>query len=184
MKGYTHAEFVVDLVKRFSLDTKEALDGAEVGVRAGDFSVVLLEAFPQLQLTGIDSYPEYQDGDKFITRDMQDKWKKQLGRNINKIKAKGRFELLELDSLEAAANCPAAFFDFLFLDACHDYKPTINDLVHWFPKVRDGGILCGHDFKWEGVEKAVREFTTVYGKKLEYQEHYDGGRADVWWLIK
>lgn len=36
--------------------------------------------------------------------------------------------------------------DCVFLDAAHDEKNVINDLNHWFPKVKKGGYICGHDY--------------------------------------
>lgn len=38
------------------------------------------------------------------------------------------------------------FFDFVYIDANH-MSPWINeDLENWFPKVKVGGIIGGHDF--------------------------------------
>lgn len=50
--------------------------------------------------------------------------------------------------------------DFVFIDGNHDYETVKNDLISWFPKVKNGGIIAGHDFevKFDGVYKAVKEF--------------------------
>jgi hypothetical protein len=37
-------------------------------------------------------------------------------------------------------------FDFVYLDARHDYCAVAEDIAHYWPKVRPGGILAGHDF--------------------------------------
>ena len=37
------------------------------------------------------------------------------------------------------------FIDFLFIDADHRYESFIADLKAWIPKVKAGGIVCGHD---------------------------------------
>lgn len=64
------------------------------------------------------------------------------------------------------------FFDFLYVDACHAYDTCKADLNHWFPKVKSGGILAGHDYfnhtsTYEfGVVEAVNEFVEENKSKL------------------
>jgi len=35
--------------------------------------------------------------------------------------------------------------DLVFLDASHHYPDVVRDIKVWYPKIRKGGILCGHD---------------------------------------
>ncbi len=53
----------------------------------------------------------------------------------------------------------------VFIDGEHDYDNCKADIAAWFPKVRNGGILAGHDFadSFPGVPKAVRE---AFGDKF------------------
>lgn len=37
-------------------------------------------------------------------------------------------------------------FDFVYIDADHSYNGCLTDLRCWYPKVKSGGILAGHDF--------------------------------------
>jgi predicted O-methyltransferase YrrM len=63
--------------------------------------------------------------------------------------------------------------DFVFIDADHHYPHVIEDIRDWFPKIRSGGLISGHDFAhpdypdW-GVEKAVREY---FGDNFEATGH-------------
>ena len=47
--------------------------------------------------------------------------------------------------------------DFIFIDADHSYEQTKNDILTWSPKVKDGGMILGHDLNWHGVQIAVNE---------------------------
>ena len=49
-------------------------------------------------------------------------------------------------SLDAAETVEDESVDFVYLDARHDYCGVTEDLVAWYPKLRKGGILAGHDF--------------------------------------
>jgi hypothetical protein len=48
--------------------------------------------------------------------------------------------------------------DLVFIDAEHTYESVRDDLQAWWPKVRSGGLLAGHDYGWPGVARAVEEF--------------------------
>ena len=36
--------------------------------------------------------------------------------------------------------------DFCFIDSAHDYETVKNDIIYWLPKIKNGGILAGHDY--------------------------------------
>jgi predicted O-methyltransferase YrrM len=49
--------------------------------------------------------------------------------------------------------------DFVFIDAAHDYESVTKDINAWFPKVKIGGIISGHDYRYNmGVYPAVNDF--------------------------
>ena len=49
--------------------------------------------------------------------------------------------------------------DFVFIDAGHDYESVKKDLESWYPKVKEGGLIAGHDYHYNcGVYPAVNEF--------------------------
>jgi len=47
--------------------------------------------------------------------------------------------------------------DFGFLDGNHTYEHLKKDIELWYPKIKKGGILAGHDYTWGGVARAVNE---------------------------
>lgn len=52
---------------------------------------------------------------------------------------------MKLDSITASERFLDRSVDFLFLDADHRYIPFTKDLHTWFPKIKKGGVICGHD---------------------------------------
>jgi hypothetical protein len=45
-----------------------------------------------------------------------------------------------------AREFPDEFFDFMYIDAGHDYPNVMKDLRVWWPKLRVGGMMAGDDF--------------------------------------
>lgn len=50
--------------------------------------------------------------------------------------------------------------DFVYIDGNHRYEYVKRDIELYYPKVKAGGMLAGHDFKSgeAGVQRAVEEF--------------------------
>ncbi len=74
--------------------------------------------------------------------------------------------------------------DLVYIDALHDYDNVKVDIDRWLPKVREGGILCGHDYGLSvcpGVTRAVHDFFTSAEVELEV----DDGTPDVSnWIVR
>lgn len=47
--------------------------------------------------------------------------------------------------------------DMVFIDGSHEYSDVKRDIVYWKSKLAPGGLLCGHDYNWDGVYEAVGE---------------------------
>jgi len=80
------------------------------------------------------------------------------------------------------------YFDFIYIDANHEYKSVMRDMRMWWPKLRPGGMLAGDDFadmhdtfyrlptaklwKW-GVKSAVASFAKEVGSPffLTFADH-------------
>jgi hypothetical protein len=97
--------------------------------------------------------------------------------------------------------------DFVYIDANHAYDYVVQDINLWYPKVKEGGYLCGHDYinmDWYndpnfspngkdkhiyssnfyhgvfGVNPAVDEFCT----QNEYHSQVTNEWFGSWWLKK
>jgi GR25 family glycosyltransferase involved in LPS biosynthesis len=81
---------------------------------------------------------------------------------------------LRMTSLEAVKQFENKSLDFVFIDASHEYEDVKNDIIAWLPKVKNGGIIAGHDYYigghdfFPGVKQAVNETLNV--DELEFAE--------------
>ncbi|CAB9500531.1 expressed unknown protein [Seminavis robusta] len=49
-------------------------------------------------------------------------------------------------STDAAKKLKKGSFDYVYIDARHDYCAVAEDIEHYWPTLRPGGIMAGHDF--------------------------------------
>lgn len=154
---------------------------AEVGVSKGENAKTMMENLPLAKFFLIDSYDifnptfQFKEEEKIKVFNLDERERFINQAKLNVADSGGiRCEWIIEDSVEAAKNFPDGYFHFVYLDAEHDYSSVKKDIEAWWPKVKEGWILGGHDYG-EDVEKAVREkFTCEINK----------GYASDWWVIK
>jgi predicted O-methyltransferase YrrM len=66
-------------------------------------------------------------------------------RNMRALGLEDVIHPLVMPSAVAADLVPAQTADLVFIDGDHRYQAVCADLGRWRPKLRPGGILCGHD---------------------------------------
>ena len=68
-------------------------------------------------------------------------------------------ELIEDYSYNVVDNFEDKSIDFIYIDGEHDYESVKKDIELYLPKLKDSGIIGGHDFstQWPGVRRAVNE---------------------------
>jgi len=64
---------------------------------------------------------------------------------------------IKMSSQKAPALFPDKSLDFVFIDAAHDFENVILDIFAWAPKIKDNGILAGHDIQYDPVKDAVNK---------------------------
>jgi hypothetical protein len=80
--------------------------------------------------------------------------------------------VLRMFSSQASRYFADATLDFVYIDGNHAFEAVLSDLWHWYPKLRPGGLLCGHDYvdglgdAVYGVKSAVDLFFARAGRRV------------------
>jgi glycosyltransferase involved in cell wall biosynthesis len=142
---------------------KEAKDGAtfvEIGTwkgRSAAHMASLIEASGKnIRFITIDTF-KGSPGEKAHADDPDLKAGKLKEVAMKNLEPFTKLEVFESDSVEAAKSFADKSIDFVFIDAAHEYANVKADIEAWLPKLKDGGVLAGDDFEWEGMRKAVKE---------------------------
>lgn len=151
--------------------------GAEIGVLKGEFSKHILENWDGY-LFMVDCWQQ-QDPDIYF--DIANQPNDIQERNFNLAMAvassySGRVTVLRYYSTEAAKLLvdEGVMLDWVYFDANHSYESTAQDLKDWYPLIRPGGVVAGHDYldaenncgSRFGVKSAVDEFAKEIGAKV------------------
>ena len=62
---------------------------------------------------------------------------------------------MRMTSLEAVREFVDESIDWIFIDGDHSFGAVRGDLRAWWPKVKRGGLVSGHDHSWRSVRLAV-----------------------------
>ena len=168
------------------LREKINLVGVEIGVCGGEHARSLLETFDISTLYLVDPYEMYEtyaEGEGKNYGDTQlplseafleaKKLLEPFKKNIKWIKKKSEDFVTEIKTN----------IDFVYVDGNHDYQFVKKDIELYYPIIKSGGMMGGHDF-YNGyaqthnqVVKAVTEFAISKDIQL-YVEQPD------WWFYK
>lgn len=187
------ADLIVEVLREASDNGwPEPCIGAEVGVYRGETSAKLLREFENLRLIMVDRWsPPLGDDDK-PWLDSGDSCAKQAMEHHSANYSAAweatdfcdhRRRFLTMKSDEAARFVNPGI-DFAFLDDDHSYDGVTLSLRSWYPLIRPGGILAGHDYGHPrnarglfGVDRAVSELLVETGCELQT-------KGSVWWIVK
>ena len=117
---------------------------AEVGVRDGRTTFHLLDHCPELTIYAIDMSIK-----EFYNKEIVNKYK-------------SRLIPIEATSEVAADQIPDNSLDLVFIDANHSYDYVKKDIIKYTPKLKENGLLTGHDIDYPGVNRAVNEMIKQY----------------------
>lgn len=148
----------------YFLNCRELLGTAvEVGTHRGDFAWRFLFTWIGAEFYAVDPYLGGYDPDDPASRGDRNH-DARLGQD--RLSEFGtRVHWVRKPSVEAATRFANSSVGFVYVDARHRYESVSEDLRAWWPKVKPGGVLAGHDFlelgttdRCDGVQRAVIDF--------------------------
>jgi len=149
------------------------LVGCEIGVSEGLNSLSILNELNIKELYLVDPYAPYFQEGKCLD------YSKAEGIAHKRFKEyKGKVIWVKEYSESAVKNIKSPL-DFCYIDGNHQYLNVVDDISNYFPLIKQGGVIGGHDFNgnYLGVCRAVIEFSQK--TKLVLQT-----KKNDWWTIK
>lgn len=143
--------------------------GVEIGVQWG----INLEKYCQVGLTmyGIDPFLSYPD--HRTTKYIEELYPAA----VKKFSIYPNCKIIRKMSMDALNDFNKRSLDFVYIDGNHQFEYVANDLVYWSEKVKKGGIIAGHDYKCQHVDRANRFVGPVVDA---FTKAYD---IQNWWIL-
>ena len=135
---------------------RNCLRGIELGVAGGNFASILWKSGVFSELWGVDSYADHHDTREYVSA-------------LKFIGLQANYRLLRLQFEEALDLFPNGYFDFVYIDGyAHTGEEGGRTIYQWFPKVKVGGLIAGHDYHsdWPLVMHSVDNFIRDSGEEL------------------
>ena len=156
----------------------------EVGVQRATFSERFLSRWEGHRYVMVDPYQHYPEidyvDDSNVAQTLQESIYIDSRKRMSKFGDRAIF--LRLESLEAAKLLLDKSLDFVYIDARHDYFNFMSDLIAWWPKLKNGGILAGHDFQHAPIMNAVLEFSNK--ENVYFQVIATPSESQSWYIFK
>lgn len=170
------------MLKALNLKGKNCV---EVGVASGVFAESILAEDPKI-LTLVDPW-HHQDYSVYPQEDNSNVDDLEFERLLKIVKGKfdedPRVIICRGFSVQASKMFDAEELGFVYIDAIHTRKAALEDMEAWWPKIEQGGWMCGHDYSFPEVAEAVNEFVKKYCLKLEFVTA-ENGPATSWGIKK
>ena len=148
----------------------------EVGVFEGKYATYLLENCPQLSITLVDAW----DGTGMsIPYQPELVYSKVI--SIQEEYGRHRVQIVR-ESSPMAVMSPQIenrLFDFIYIDADHSFDAVVKDIQAWWPKLRIGGVLAGHDYNNRGSKRVKKAVDSIFKHVNITQD-----RCASWWIFK
>jgi hypothetical protein len=141
----------------------DELSIVEVGSYQGESTEIMSKNFPDSKINAVDIWEKYIEdisGNGTITYSLEnqelelieaeDIFTKRFENNNNVIKNK-------MSSIDFSQTIEDKSVDFIYIDGNHQYLSVKDDIMTWMPKIKDTGIISGHDYSWPTVKRALDE---------------------------
>ena len=156
---------------------------AEIGVWRGDFSYEIFKYVSPRRLVLVDPWiynkkirgcaPQVK-GIEPINQKFFDQAKFSTFKKFNGL---DNVTILDTSSKNASKKYEDNFFDYIYIDGEHSYKAVYEDLIYWYPKLKQNGKIFGDDFYW-------REEDNSFSVKKAYDDFIFKHKIKKWCVFK
>ena len=141
--------------------------GAELGVQRGIFSRRMMEVWPKsTEYWLVDLWSQqanYTDAANMDNETQETIYETALRKTKQ---WEHKIKICRGYTSTCAPKFQDGYFDFIYVDARHDFKGVLVDMDEWWPKLKVGGIFAGHDY----IEKQdMRK-----GTRQDWTRNFDG----------
>lgn len=171
---------------------------AEIGVSGGLNSdrIIKISTPKKLFLIDMWDHSKYRDLPPYYsTKSYNDDKEKTYENVINKYKNNNNVKIIRKLSVDGSKDFDDNYFDWIYIDASHDYESVKEDCLAWWPKIKKDGYLCGHDYFNRsiavptgnivvGVGRAVNEFIENNNLELYYKGNGTNDEISDWCILK
>ena len=77
--------------------------------------------------------------------------------NMKGLSLLDNIELNYDESIKVANRLKNGTMDLVYIDASHIYKDIKADILAWWPKIKKGGIMCGHDCELNATPEQIQQ---------------------------
>jgi hypothetical protein len=165
---------------------KDEILGLEVGVYEGINSMYMLIAHHKLKMVLVDAWDNIV---AYTGGPLQSPTFMTMVKNcaiVNLMRFGDRVNFTYKNSEESVEDVDDESFDYIYIDGDHTYEGCKRDMELWWPKVKEGGMLAGHDIAMPEVRQAVEEFVkenNIGRWERDRVETIKDHRSD-WWILK
>lgn len=158
--------------------------GVEVGCAEGKFSATILAPWKGQRLFLVDPWcnlPQEEYPQAHDTIDFEAWYQCCVALAANDSRA----TLIRKKSVDAARDFENGSLDFAYIDAAHDYANVLSDLDSWYPKVKPGGLLGGHDFDESQPKEGCCDVIQAVTRWMrEHRMIWTVTPCSSWWCVK
>jgi len=157
---------------------------AEIGVFMGRSFLTFLLSNPNLNGVAVDTFQGTTGEHEEILKNVPS-LRKAFEANLERFYVSCRASIFEGDSREIHTAFSDNSFDFIFIDGNHTYDYVKSDINNWYPKVKPGGILMGHDYNPLTNTQFI-ELRYAVDECVRFDKKYErfGCACGIWGAIK
>jgi predicted O-methyltransferase YrrM len=129
----------------------------EIGSYCGASGKIIAQSFPDATVHCVDPWKQYTEDCSTYDLDRQ-ALELQESESIFDEIAASQTNMMKhrTSSADFAPFMESA--DFVYIDGNHQYSSVIADLHTWYPRIKLGGAICGHDYSWPSIQSALKSF--------------------------